>query len=154
MDGVRGYRGWRWIFIIEGLITVAFGLFFLFTFPSFPEEAKWLTPEEKTYVKARLRADQGDNGADRKMKWADVVAVMSDYKIWLGGFMYFGMIVPAYGNATSPLTNSSHVLTGGFQDMPTLRRPSWEPTSTAPSRRNCTRSRPGPLPLCFPWSWR
>ncbi|KAK0735930.1 major facilitator superfamily domain-containing protein [Schizothecium vesticola] len=99
MDGVRGYSGWRWIFILEGLITVAFGLFFLFTFPSFPEEAKWLTPEEKAYVKARLRADQGDNGADRKMKWADVVAVMSDYKIWLGGFMYFGMIVPAYGYA-------------------------------------------------------
>ncbi|KAK1831491.1 major facilitator superfamily domain-containing protein [Podospora conica] len=99
MDGVRNYSGWRWIFILEGLITVVFGILFLFTFPSFPEESKWLTPEELVYVKARLRADQGDNGADSKMKWSDVVTVMKDYKIWLGGFMYFGMIVPAYGFA-------------------------------------------------------
>lgn len=26
MDGIRGYGGWRWIFIIEGLVTVVFGL--------------------------------------------------------------------------------------------------------------------------------
>lgn len=39
MDFLRGYRGWRWIFILEGVVTVLFGLLFLFTFPSFPEEA-------------------------------------------------------------------------------------------------------------------
>lgn len=39
MDYLRGYRGWRWIFIIEGCFTVGVGLVFLFTFPSFPEEA-------------------------------------------------------------------------------------------------------------------
>jgi MFS family permease len=39
MDYVRGYRGWRWIFILEGIFTVLLGIFFLFTFPSFPEQA-------------------------------------------------------------------------------------------------------------------
>ena len=39
MDYVRGYRGWRWIFILEGTFTVLLGIFFLFTFPSFPEQA-------------------------------------------------------------------------------------------------------------------
>ena len=39
MDFMRGYRGWRWIFILEGVVTVLFGILFLFTFPSFPEEA-------------------------------------------------------------------------------------------------------------------
>ena len=138
MDGVRGYHGWRWIFILEGLITFAFGIFFLFTFPSFPEEATWLTPEEKTYVKARLHADQGDNGADRKMKWADVVVVMRDYKIWLGGFMYFGMIVPAYGTYSSSifeLALSDLV----FQATRTFRPPSSRRTTTVLFRRSCTR---------------
>ncbi|KAH6627638.1 major facilitator superfamily domain-containing protein [Chaetomium tenue] len=99
MDYVRGYRGWRWIFILEGTFTVLLGIFFLFTFPSFPEQAKWLRDDEREYVKARLRASQGASGAERKIRLKDVLTVMSDYKIWLGGFMYFGLIVPAYSYA-------------------------------------------------------
>jgi hypothetical protein len=50
-------------------------------------------------VKARLKADQGSNAADRKITFRDVVTVMKDHRVWLGGFMYFGMIVPAYSYA-------------------------------------------------------
>jgi MFS family permease len=99
VDGIRGYSGWRWIFILEGLLTFVVGVIFLFTFPSFPEETRWLTDDERAYVKARLEADQGRNAAERKITFRDVITVMKDYKIWLGGFMYFGMIVPAYGYA-------------------------------------------------------
>ncbi|KAL2146054.1 hypothetical protein VTI28DRAFT_5393 [Corynascus sepedonium] len=99
MDYVRNYRGWRWIFIIEGCFTVLMGVIFLFTFPSFPEQATWLRDDEREYVKARLRASQGQSGAERKIRLKDVKDVMSDYKIWLGGFMYFGLIVPAYSYA-------------------------------------------------------
>ncbi len=28
MDGLRGIRGWRWLFLIEGLITIVFGIAF------------------------------------------------------------------------------------------------------------------------------
>lgn len=99
MDGLRGYHGWRWLFILEGTLTFLVGIVFLFTFPSFPEEAKWLREDERAYIKARLQADQGHNAADRKVTFRDVMTVMKDYKIWLGGFMYLGMIVPAYGYA-------------------------------------------------------
>lgn len=34
VDGMRGYSGWRWIFIIEGSITVLICVLFLFIFPS------------------------------------------------------------------------------------------------------------------------
>ena len=34
VDGVAGYHGWRWIFILEGLLTVIVSVVFLFTFPS------------------------------------------------------------------------------------------------------------------------
>lgn len=39
MDYIRDYRGWRWIFILEGCFTVVLGVIFFFTFPSFPEQA-------------------------------------------------------------------------------------------------------------------
>jgi MFS family permease len=44
MDYIRGYRGWRWIFILEGCLTVVLGVIFLFTFPSFPEQAVCTLP--------------------------------------------------------------------------------------------------------------
>ncbi|KAK3374950.1 major facilitator superfamily domain-containing protein [Podospora didyma] len=99
MDGMRGYSGWRWIFILEGVLTFLFGVLFLFTFPSFPEQATWLTEPERAYIKARLEADQGHNAAERKITLSDVKTVMSDVKVWLGGLMYFGLIVPAYSYA-------------------------------------------------------
>lgn len=43
---------------------------------------------------ARLRADQGHNAAERKVGFKDAFRVMKDYRVWLGGFMYFGLIVP------------------------------------------------------------
>ncbi|XXH05215.1 hypothetical protein Hte_011640 [Hypoxylon texense] len=87
-----------------GLLASAIGkmqvaIIFFFIFPSFPEEAKWLTEEERAYVKARLQADQGRNAAERKITFRDVINVMKDHRVWLGGFMYFGLIVPAYGYA-------------------------------------------------------
>ncbi|KAF2970567.1 hypothetical protein GQX73_g2984 [Xylaria multiplex] len=99
LDGVRGYSGWRWIFILEGLLTAVIAIIFFFTFPAFPEESKWLTEEEQAYIKARLKAEQGNNGAERKITFRDALTVMKDHRIWLGGFMYLGLIVPAYSYA-------------------------------------------------------
>lgn len=99
MDGIRGYKGWRWIFILEGILTCLVGLLFFFVLPSFPEDATWLTQEEKDYVKLRLQAEQGKSAVERKITLRDIGRVFKDYKVILGGFMYFGMIVPAYGFA-------------------------------------------------------
>ncbi|KAF2431931.1 MFS general substrate transporter [Tothia fuscella] len=99
MDGIRGYQGWRWIFILEGTLTCVVSFVFFFLLPAFPEDAKWLTPEERAYVNARLQADQGKSAAERKIQVKDVGRVFKDFKVILGGFMYFGLIVPAYGYA-------------------------------------------------------
>lgn len=99
MDGLRGYHGWRWIFILEGVLTCVAALTFFFLIPSFPEDANWLTAEERAYVKARLQVDQGRSAAERKITLRDIGRVFKDYKVILGGLMYFGMIVPAYGYA-------------------------------------------------------
>ncbi|KAK0623274.1 major facilitator superfamily domain-containing protein [Immersiella caudata] len=99
MDGMRGYLGWRWIFILEGLLTCVVALGFLAVFPDFVEGAKWLTQEERAYIQARLAADQGPSAAERKVTFADVKKVMSDFKVWFGGLIYFALVVPAYGYA-------------------------------------------------------
>ncbi|KJZ79475.1 hypothetical protein HIM_00944 [Hirsutella minnesotensis 3608] len=99
MSGLRGYSGWRWIFLIEGSITVVVSCFFFFLLPDFPEESKWLSQDEKEYVAARLRIDQGRSAVERSITFRDVVDALSDHRVLLGGFMYLGLIVPAYGYA-------------------------------------------------------
>lgn len=97
MDGMRGHRGWRWIFILEGTLTCVVSLAWFFLIPGFPEDAKWLREDERVFLEARLQNDQGRSGAGRSIGFKDVVNVFKDYKIFVGGFMYFGLIVPAYG---------------------------------------------------------
>ncbi|EEY16792.1 MFS transporter prlL like protein [Verticillium longisporum] len=99
MDGLRGFRGWRWIFILEGGLTVFVSLFFYFWLPDFPEDVKWLKTDEREFISARLRIDQGAAAHDRSITLRDVGRVFKDYKVIVGGFMYFGLIVPAYGYA-------------------------------------------------------
>ena len=99
MNGLRGYLGWRWIFILEGTLTAVVAIVFFFLIPDFPEETKWLTEEERAFIKARLQDDQGKSALERRITLQDVLRCFKDYKIFLGGFMYFGLIVPAYGYA-------------------------------------------------------
>jgi hypothetical protein len=84
------------IFILEGILTCVVSAAFFFVLPDFPEDSKWLSDEERTYVINRLRSEQGASAVERKMGAKDVANVFKDYKVFLGGFMYFGLIVPAY----------------------------------------------------------
>ncbi|CCM05660.1 uncharacterized protein FIBRA_07890 [Fibroporia radiculosa] len=99
MDGMRGYRGWRWIFILEGVATCVISLLLSFAISDFPEEATWLTAAEKKFVKDRLKADVGESRRHDPLTIRGILSVFKDYKIIVGGFMYFGIIVPAYGYA-------------------------------------------------------
>ena len=55
MDGVGGYEGWRWIFILEGILTVVVAVVAFFTIYDFPETAEFLTPAERAWVVHRLK---------------------------------------------------------------------------------------------------
>ncbi|KAH0551630.1 hypothetical protein GP486_007151 [Trichoglossum hirsutum] len=99
MDNMRGFRGWRWIFILEGCLTCVVALFCFALLPDFPEQSRWLTEEERAFVVARLRSDQGSSAVERPITARDVANVFRDWKVFLGGFMYFGLVVPAYGYA-------------------------------------------------------
>ncbi|ODM22277.1 hypothetical protein SI65_03123 [Aspergillus cristatus] len=99
MDGIRGIAGWRWVFIIEGILTAIVGLICFFVVPGFPEEVKWLNEEEREFLRAKLSQDVGKANHDAKLGWRDVLDVFKDYKIIIAGWMYFGQVVTAYGYA-------------------------------------------------------
>jgi len=58
MKGTLGLAGWQWLFLIEGLPAVILGVVVLFYLTDTPEQARWLDPEERTWLSARIRAEQ------------------------------------------------------------------------------------------------
>lgn len=83
MSGLGGYNSWRWIFIIEGLITVVVAICTKFFIVDWPEQAKFLTSDERMLLVRRLQEDL----LEAKMNRLDKNAkrrVFGDWKIYVG----------------------------------------------------------------------
>ncbi|KEF58853.1 uncharacterized protein A1O9_03696 [Exophiala aquamarina CBS 119918] len=54
INGHSGLKGWQWLFVIEGLITILSTLILIVYLPDYPSTAKWLTEEERELVQQGL----------------------------------------------------------------------------------------------------
>lgn len=92
-DGLGKYAGWRWIFIIEGLITIVIGVAGYIFLVDSPDQAvkktyrSFLTTKEIEFVIRRINRDRGDAIAEdwNFKKW---LASGKDWKIWSFALMY------------------------------------------------------------------
>ncbi|KAF2266179.1 MFS general substrate transporter [Lojkania enalia] len=98
MDGIAGYGGWRWIFIIEGILTTVIGFVAKFWVTDWPETASFLNDDERALLIARLSSDSGDAVMDRLDKRA-AKRIFSDPKIYLGVLAYFGIVNTGYAGS-------------------------------------------------------
>jgi MFS transporter, ACS family, tartrate transporter len=88
-----GLGSWRWLFILEGLPAVALGIFTHFILPNRPSEAKFLTDEEKKWVKEELeREEQQKLRQGRHSAWEG----MSSPRVWHLVVIYFLMMIGSY----------------------------------------------------------
>ncbi|PLT30046.1 MFS transporter [Peribacillus deserti] len=53
-----GMEGWRWLFVLEGIPAVIFGIITYFYLTDRPEHAKWLSQEEKDWLNAELQRER------------------------------------------------------------------------------------------------
>ncbi|KAI8634501.1 allantoate permease [Xylariaceae sp. FL1651] len=84
LSGAHGISGWRWLFIIEGSITVGIALSATLILPNYPATTKWLTPEEQAYAQWRLVDDTGeaDLAASTSIK-EGVMMALRDPRLYL-----------------------------------------------------------------------
>jgi len=66
MEGKRGIRAWRWLFYIEGSITICVGFASMYLLPDFPHNTRWIKPEERRLAQARLSEDAGEADKDNR----------------------------------------------------------------------------------------
>lgn len=87
-----GLAGWQWLFILEGLPTVLVGIAVYFILPNRPDEARWLTPDEKHWLNGALAAEQ----AEGSQAHGSVRAVLASGKVWMLSLIYLGIVVGLY----------------------------------------------------------
>ena len=95
MKGVGGLDGWRWIFILEGIVTVLVSLISYFFVVNYPSTAKNITEKERDAILARL-ASNSDATRDEKFSWKNVINALSDPKVLLYGLGFHTMSLPLY----------------------------------------------------------
>lgn len=92
--------GWRWIFIIEGLITLICALpgwWLLVDFPS--DDNKILNRSETAKWNNYLAKSQGVTNADVPFSWSQVARAFKDYRTYLYALMYISIAEPLYSLA-------------------------------------------------------
>ncbi|CAF9935226.1 hypothetical protein IMSHALPRED_010149 [Imshaugia aleurites] len=96
MAGIGGKEGWAWIFILEGLATVLIGIASFWMVFDFPDEANFLSDEDRRRVIRRLKADQQSSAEHEAFKIDYFWASVKDWKTWLFAAVYMGCDVPLY----------------------------------------------------------
>jgi len=87
MDNVHwfGHDGWRWVFMIEGLLAVIGGIVTFIFLKNKPHDVKWLTDEEKEWVTNEIAAEDAQK---KETAHFTIGKVFAYGKVWRLAFIY------------------------------------------------------------------
>jgi len=94
LQNVGGLAGWQWLFLLEALPAVVLGMVVLFYLTNRPEEAHWLSDEQRNWLIANLLEEKRahpDEGRSTKF------SAFGNVNVWLLTFVYFGLNTVSYG---------------------------------------------------------
>lgn len=94
MHGLLGLTGWQWLFLIEGAPAVILGVVVLFYLTDTPEHARWLRPEERTWLSARIKSEQTQARARHRV---ELRQALFHPTVWLLALIMFTCQSGSYG---------------------------------------------------------
>jgi MFS transporter, ACS family, tartrate transporter len=94
LDGLWGLKGWQLMYLAEGVPTVLIGLLTYFVLTDRPDQATFLTAEEKSWLSAKLASERKAKEAVRVF---NIWQGMFDLKVLLLALNYFGIVVASLG---------------------------------------------------------
>jgi D-galactonate transporter len=93
LAGANGWRGWQWMFLLEGVPSVVLGLLVLLILDDHPDDAKWLSAREKEILDHNLEEDQRSLDVAHHHSLGQAFL---DPKIYILSFAYFTFICGVY----------------------------------------------------------
>ncbi|GAB1316877.1 High-affinity nicotinic acid transporter [Madurella fahalii] len=99
MDGIRGLRNWRWVFILEGILSVLVALGAFFCVSDFPDQATWLSAREYQWVLRKTHHVHQQDAGKENITRGDLGKFFRNPKNYICALMYFCVVVPVYAFA-------------------------------------------------------
>jgi len=94
MDGINGWRGWQWLFLLEGIPSVIAGALVLVVLADGPATATWLSAPERDLITETLDAEgRLKQSSSRRQRLADA---FRDVRVWALAAVYFCAVVCLY----------------------------------------------------------
>jgi MFS family permease len=87
LDDVSGLSGWRWMFLLEGIVTLLVGFLGFWLLPDTPLTTRWLSPEEREIAHARMERDLVVSGPLETTTFDGLKQAARDPRCWLFAFM-------------------------------------------------------------------
>jgi D-galactonate transporter len=122
MDLAGGLWGWQWVFLLEGLPSMVLGFITFAYLTDRPDQARWLTPEERTWLAQQIENDRSQRPHSRSHSLA---AAVVDPRVWLLIAIYFtaamgdnsyGFYVPTFLKSQFPNWSADRI--GLLTDVP------------------------------------
>lgn len=123
LDGLLGWRGWHWLFVLEGLPAVLLGIAVLLRLPDRPEQAGWLPRDECQWLTRTLEQERATT---RDVTHQGLREALTSPRVWLLGLVYLCMVIGMYGIALwlpqmlRPLTSVGDATLGLINAAPFL----------------------------------
>ncbi|GJD04234.1 major facilitator superfamily transporter [Colletotrichum higginsianum] len=124
LDNAHGIRGWRWLFIVEGVATVGVALIAFFVLLDYPATARQMTPEQRRLASIRIIADGIASGGQNRKRLSHrdaLVAAVSDprtYAFILLFMLDVGAGTISYFIPTITLTLGYDTVTAQYMTVP------------------------------------
>ncbi|KAJ6508630.1 major facilitator superfamily domain-containing protein [Mycena sanguinolenta] len=89
MNGKRGIQGWRWLFFIEGSITITVGILSIWALPDYPGNTNWVVGDQRRLAQARLAEDAGeaDQDTENDTPFSGLKMAAKDPLVWTFALM-------------------------------------------------------------------
>ncbi|KZT72522.1 MFS general substrate transporter [Daedalea quercina L-15889] len=112
MQGKLGDAAWRWLFYIEGSLTVFFAICAIFILPDFPatEKGRWLSPIEKRLALRRMEEDAGvgdEQETELSRHGSGLWMAITDWKVWWMAFAMLSQVVALSFNSYFPTLSAT-----------------------------------------------
>jgi ACS family tartrate transporter-like MFS transporter len=92
LEGHAGLRGWQWLFLLEGLPAIALAVAVLKFLPNGPQDARWLSDEERSSLADLLARDHRAAGHRTR----DLLSAVVHPGVWLLTSVYFCVALGMY----------------------------------------------------------